>query len=234
MSQASKSATDGHELAKSHDAASHEGEEHHQEFNWVHGFIGEKEGVEPSLLWREPGTPAPFGGLLLNTALLLFLFVKMGASKMKSGLKARRRGLLAGIETAATMQSDAQASLDHHQKLLDNLEAEVERVKVEMRQAAKDERKRFMKEAVETRERLEQEARKLVEQELSAAKESLMRQAALAALSEARKLLSTEVSADDDRKICDEYVRNLPSSQGLSAQKALGSKVADSSARGAQ
>lgn len=189
---------------------SHGAEEHHQEFNWVQGFLGEKEGVEPNLLWREPGVPAPFGGLLLNTAILFFLFIKFGSSKIKDGLKKRRRDLMAGIETAAAMKSEAQESFEHHRKLLDNLEAEVERVKTEMRQSAEDERKRVLREAVVTRERLENEAKNLVKQEMVAAKEQLVRQAAKLAVSEARQLLISEVSADDDRRICDDYVRSLP------------------------
>ena len=27
------------------------------EINWYHGLVAEREGVEPSLLWREKGTP---------------------------------------------------------------------------------------------------------------------------------------------------------------------------------
>ncbi len=187
--------------------------EHHQEFNWAYGFLGEKEGAEPNLLWREPGTPAPFGALVLNTALLAFLFVRFGRRMVDEGLKKRRTSLLAAVDAASAMEKEARSALDEHRNKLDNLDAEIQRLKTEMRETAERERKRVLAEAEQRRKRLEREASTLVQQELEAAKEALLQQTAKAAVEEARRLLSERVSADDHRRICDAFLRTLPGKQ---------------------
>ncbi|HEY3253470.1 MAG TPA: hypothetical protein VGJ91_05960, partial [Polyangiaceae bacterium] len=41
-----------------------EDHEHHvpkfEDYNFFYGFLGEKDDVEPSILWRPTGTPVPF------------------------------------------------------------------------------------------------------------------------------------------------------------------------------
>ena len=50
-----------------------EDHEHHvptlEDYNWFYGFLGEKDGAEPSFLFRPKGMPVPFGAMLLNSAL---------------------------------------------------------------------------------------------------------------------------------------------------------------------
>lgn len=46
--------------------------------NWWHGFIGKKEGVEPSLLWRTPEEDAPFLAALLNFAVFAWVIYHFG------------------------------------------------------------------------------------------------------------------------------------------------------------
>lgn len=183
--------------------------EHHQEFNWFHGMIGVKEGVEPSLLWRTADMPTPFGAVLFNTALLFGLFYKFARAPVAKGLVDRRQRIMRGIEEATAMKDEAKRQLDGYRSKLDNLDAEIERVKREMRDAAEAERQRILGEAAARRTRLEQEARVLVEQEMKAVREELTRETALAALRSARELLATNTSTDDHRRLCEEYLETL-------------------------
>lgn len=206
------------------DSAGHAGE-HHQEVNWYHGLIGEKPGVEPSLLWRSPGTPVPFAALLLNTLLLVGLIVKVARKPVAQGLADRRRRIMRGIEDAAAMQEEARQQLEMYRHKLDNLDAEVERVRKEMRDTAEAERRRILEEARARRERLEQEARVLVEQELKALREELLRETAKAALRSARELLKANASTEDHRRLCDEYLEQLRSKPRLGTQSNGNGKV---------
>jgi F-type H+-transporting ATPase subunit b len=191
--------------------------EHHQEFNWYSGLLGEKADVEPGLLWRAPGTPAPFVAQLFNTLLLVGLFLKFGRQPLARGLADRRQRILRGIEDAAAMQAEATEQLRVYRNKLDNLDAEVERVRREMRESAETERRRALEEAGARRTRLEQEARVLIERELEALREELTKETALAALASARELLQRSVSTDDHRRLCEEYLQKL-SPGGASAE----------------
>lgn len=184
-------------------------DEHHQEFNWFHGMVGVKEGVTPDLLWRTPDMPTPFAALLVNTALLFGLIYKFARAPVAKGLVDRRQRIMRGIEEAAAMKEEAKRQLDAYRSRLDNLDAEIERVKREMRDSAAAERQRILADAAARRTRLEQEARMLVEQELKAVREELTRETARAALRSARELLLANTSTDDHRRLCEEYLETL-------------------------
>jgi F-type H+-transporting ATPase subunit b len=191
------------------------GGEHHQEFNWYHGMIGVREG-EPSLLWRPPGTPAPFAALLFNTALLFFIIFKVARAPVTKGLLDRKQKIARSIEDAAAMKKEAEEQLARYQHKLDNLDAEIERVKREMREGAEAERRRVLEEAKARRLRLEQEARQLVDQELADLRDQLTRETARAALRSARELLVKSASTEDHRRLCDQYLATLEQRPGLS------------------
>jgi F-type H+-transporting ATPase subunit b len=209
------------DVAPGHAAAAHGGEqagsaehagsggEHHQEFNWFHGMLGEKKDVEPSLLWRQPGTPVPFSAVLLNTLLLFALIAKFAREPLAKGLANRRQRIMKGIEDAAAMKEEAKKQLDFYRQKLDNLDSEIERVKREMRETAEAERARILGEAHARRARIEQEAKVLIEQELKAVREQLTRETARAAIASARELLKSSTSTEDHRRFCDQYLDNL-------------------------
>jgi F-type H+-transporting ATPase subunit b len=203
---AGHAAVAGHGTAEGEGSAAHE---HHQEFNWYYGLLGEKAGEEPSLLWRAPGTPAPFVAQLFNTLLLIGLFVRFGRQPLARALADRRQRILRGIEEASAMQAEAAEQLRVYRSKLDNLDAEIERVRREMREGAESERRRVLEEAAARRTRLEQEARVLVERELAALREDLTRETAIAALDSARTLLQRNVSTDDHRRLCEQYLQSL-------------------------
>lgn len=193
------------------------GGEHHQEFNWVHGLIGAKEGVEPSLLWRTPDMPTPFVALLLNTALLFGLLFKFARGPVAKGLADRRQRIMRGIDEASAMKSEAERQLAFYRSKIENLDAEIERVRREMREGAELERKRILEDAVTRRTRLEQEARTLIDQELKAVRDELTRETAKAALSSARDLLRANTTTDDHRRLCEQYLDSLRPDQTLTA-----------------
>jgi F0F1-type ATP synthase membrane subunit b/b' len=197
--------------ATEHQAGAHGGGEHHQEFNWTSGIVGVKEGVEPSLLWRTPDMPTPFAAVLFNTALLFGLLYKFARGPVAKGLVDRRQRIMRGIEEATAMKEEAKRQLEAYRHKLDTLDAEIERVKREMREGAELERKRILDDAAVRRTRLEQEALVLIDQELKAVREALTRETAQAALRSARELLLSNTSTDDHRRLCEQYLETLGS-----------------------
>jgi F-type H+-transporting ATPase subunit b len=153
--------------------------------------------------------PVPFAAQLFNSLLLIGLLVKFAKAPIAKGLAERRQRISRGIDEATAMRAEATEQLRVYRAKLDNLDSEIERVRREMRESAESERKRVLEEAGVRRLRLEQEAKLLIDRELSMVREELTRATARAALESARELLKRSVSTDDHRRLCDEYLHNL-------------------------
>ena len=180
--------------------------------NWYFGFLGEKEGVEPDLLWRPKGMPVPFGALALNAAILYFLIFKYGRKPISNWLRQRKLGIMKGIEDAARMKADAEARLAEYQQKLDDVDQEVARIRREMKETGEAESARILSEAKERRARMERDARTLVEQELKAAREALVRDTVRAAVKSAEATLTAKVGDADQQRLADEYFVSIKAS----------------------
>jgi F-type H+-transporting ATPase subunit b len=184
-------------------------EPHFSDINWFYGMIGTKEGVEPSVAFRPPEMPAPFGALLLNAAILYFILFKLLGKPILDGLKTRKDTILRGMDDAARMKRDAETRLEDYEEKLDHIDDEIERVRSEMREAGQVERQRILKDAKERRARMERDAKLLIDQELKAAREELMREAVRAAVSSASSTLQSRINASDQTRLADEYIGGL-------------------------
>jgi F-type H+-transporting ATPase subunit b len=206
-------AADGEEHTEQGAIHQEHGEGHEAEFNWAYGFLGEKEGVEPSLLYRPTGMPHPFLANVINAAVLFGIIVRAGKKPVREALRRRKTRLVGSMEEAAKMKADSEVGLAAHEKKLAHLDDEIERVRREMREAAEAERHRILSEARERRDRMERDARLLVEQEEKAARETLMRETVASAVRSAEEIITKQLgSADHDRIARDflETVRNSP------------------------
>jgi len=195
--------------------AEHGAEEHAPSFddvNWIYGFLGEKAGAEPSLLWRPKGMPVPFGALALNAAVLYWLLFKYGRKPIGDALRARKQRIMKGMEDAARMKAEAEASLAKYQKQLDEIDDEVARIKREMDEAGEAERARILSEAKERRARMERDARLLVEQELKVARESLTRETVRAAVKTAEATLIAKIGDADQQRLAEEFLASIKGS----------------------
>jgi F-type H+-transporting ATPase subunit b len=187
----------------------HDGHGDHIEINWFYGLLGEKADVEPSLLWRTPGMPIPYLAFLINSLVLAYVLVRMAKRPVLEGLRHRRERLLKGMDDAARMKREAEESLAVYRTKLERIDTEITRVREETQRSNEAERQRLLAEAEQRRERLENEARLLIEQELKALQEQLRRETAAAALRSARELLKAQATADDHRRMADAFLQDL-------------------------
>jgi F-type H+-transporting ATPase subunit b len=154
----------------------------------------------------------PFGALALNAAILYFLLFKYGRKPISDGLRQRKLAIMKGIEDAAKMKAQAEARLAEYQKKLDDIDSEVARIKTEMKAAGEAESARILSEAKERRGRMERDARTLVEQELKAARESLLRDTVRAAVKSAEATLTAKIGDSDQQRLGDEYLASIKAS----------------------
>jgi F-type H+-transporting ATPase subunit b len=200
-----------------HEKAGHG--EHHaptvSDINWYYGMLFESEGAEPSLLVRPKGMPVPFLGYVLNALILYAIIYRFAKSPIREGLAKRKATIEKGMRDAAEVKAAAEASLAEYEEKLETIEAEVERIRRDMRQAGETERARVLSEARARRERLERDARLLVEQEFGAARETLLRETVQSALKSATDALKARVTPADHARFAEEYLTQLPSVKGI-------------------
>jgi F-type H+-transporting ATPase subunit b len=203
---------DAHGAAAGHDA-------HHvpslHDVNWYYGILLEKEGAEPSLWVRPKGMPVPYLSYLLNAALLWTVIYRVAKKPVREGLAKRKANIERGMKEAADLKADAQVRLDEYEEKLATIEKEVERVRRDMRSGGELERARVLAEARARRERMERDARLLVEQEFAAARENLTQELVQAALRSATDALRARVTPQDHARLSDEYLAALSSVKGI-------------------
>lgn len=190
-------------------SSSSESAQEQGKINWYYGLIGQKDGVEPSLMWRPKDMSPPLLAESFDAALLLYLVFRFSRRPVMDALKKRKQALVQGMESAAKMKSDAAERLAEYEQKLQRIDDDIERVKVEMRAAGDSERARILQEAREKRTRMERDARLLIEQELKAAREELLRKTVHGAVHAAEQLLVKQIGAADHNRLADEYLTAL-------------------------
>jgi F-type H+-transporting ATPase subunit b len=200
------------------DHGSHGGHDAHvpsfEDINWYYGMLGERDDVEPGLVYRPTGMPVPFAALVFNSAILFYVLYRLGAKPISEGLTQRKQKLLRGIDEAAKMRREAEEQLKGYEHKLERIEDEVERVKREMVAAGEAEQKRVLAEARERRVRLERDAHQLVAQELKAVRDRLLKEMVESAVRSAAETLTNKLSGADQERLADEYVAGLARSAG--------------------
>jgi len=207
---AAPSTADAHAAGEAEGAEDHE---HHvpkiEEYNFFYGFLGERDDVEPSVLWRPKGTPVPFGAMVLNSAILYYLLVRFAKKPIANALKSRKATILRGMEEAAQMKKEAEEQLADYEHKLATVDQEIERVREDMRASGQSERKRILAEAKEKRTRMERDAQTLIGQELKAAREGLLSEMTRAALRSAETTLRSRATAADQSRLAEEYLAGI-------------------------
>lgn len=213
-----------------HDEGHGAGHDEHAlgEINWMSGILGEsKEAEEPSLLWRPVGMPPPVGAQLINSGILFFILFRAARKPVAEGLKKRKQTILQGFAEAGQMKDAAAARLAEYEQKLAAIDDEINRVRVQMQQGAEQERARVLQEAKERCERMERDAKLLIDQELKAAREQLIADTSKRALDSAQKLIASQLTGTDKDRLLQEYLGTLSKSVG-------GGGVINVNARGGQ
>jgi F0F1-type ATP synthase membrane subunit b/b' len=190
-----------------------------EDINWYYGFLFEREGAEPSLLFRPKGMPVPFLGYVFNAFILYAVIYRFARKPVRDGLARRKATIERGMREAAEHKAAAKAQLLDYEQRLATIEEEVERVRRDMRHAGELERARILSDARARRERMERDAKLLVMQEFAAVREALQKEMIRAAMRSARESLTARVKPADHAELAELYLVKLPSVQGLSVAR---------------
>ncbi len=204
-----------HGAAEGHGDA-HGGGEHHElpPFNWVNGLIGEKEGVEPSLLWRGKGTPPPFLALLLNFGLLVGLGIRFAKKPIVDGVKDRKKNIMRDIDEATKTKAAAKKRYTEYKKKLESIDQDLERIRTEYAEQATRDKTRVLADAEAARVRMTKDAEFVLVQERKQLSQELLVQTVDRATRGAEELLQKRLASSDQDRLAEEFLSTLAASLG--------------------
>jgi F-type H+-transporting ATPase subunit b len=152
----------------------------------------------------------------LNTAVLFGLLVYFGRRPIAESLRRRKEAITHGMQEAAKVQGEASRRLDEYERKLAAIDEQLTELREEIRRSGELERDRVLAEARSKRNRMEREARRLIEQELEAAREELTRRAVLRAMASARQILAQQTGPEDQNRLAQDYLAEVAAPRQVS------------------
>jgi F-type H+-transporting ATPase subunit b len=177
--------------------------------NWWYGLLGQKEGVEPSLLWRAPGEPPPFLANLINFAALVFLVVRFGKKPLAAALAKRKDGITREIDEAQRLRKAAEERLREYEVRLEKIGDELERVRREFREQGERDKERLIAEAEERRARMQKDTEFLLEQETKQMRQDLLTEVVNEATRQAADILGKRMTLGDHDRFAEAFLTQL-------------------------
>ena len=149
-------------------------------------------------------------GSMITNAVLFFGFIAMKLKPhVSNGLIARRENMAKQLEEARAKQAEAERRLDEYKTKLENLEAEVARIVRSYEAEAEADKARLAEDAERAMQRFARETEFTISQEVKKAEKAIREAAIGATLEAAEQLLAAKITADDRRRLADEYIREL-------------------------
>lgn len=220
-------AKDGHGAAATqHDESAH-AEAHgahaeHDEkappppINWWHGLLGEKANEPQSILWRQPGEPAPFLASLINFSVLLLIVNRYGRKALGEALVKRKESITREIDEATRMRRAAEERLGQYEVKLEKISDELERVRREFREQGERDKERIIQEAKERRDRMRKDTDIVMAQEAKQMRQELLAEVVTQATRIATEILVKNTTLGDHDRFAEAFLHQLRAGARLS------------------
>jgi F-type H+-transporting ATPase subunit b len=151
-------------------------------------------------------------GSFVNFFIWLGLIVYALGKIVPPFLAKRRAAIVDGLEEARQLTEAAEIKHAEYSERIDNLDAELERLRADFKRAGLEERDRIVAEASSRAEKTRAEARFLIDQQMKQLREDLTREAVEAAVGAAEKILRERSTAADQQRLADDYLSRLKGS----------------------
>ncbi|MBK6692078.1 MAG: ATP synthase F0 subunit B [Myxococcales bacterium] len=174
----------------------------------------------------------PYLALVVNFALLAYLYYRFGKTPVAEGLKKRREQVAKQIEEAARIKSEAEGRAKKYQAQLDRLDEEAAEAREAIRTTGEADKARVLREADEKAARMERDAEQLVDAEMKQAKRALYEECVEAAVHRAEELLRSKLTIDDQERLAEEFIAQLAAQGATPARGAATAAAAPMQKRG--
>jgi F-type H+-transporting ATPase subunit b len=145
----------------------------------------------------------------INLAILVGIIVYAARQPVKSFFAERREQIQADLEESAEFLKSAETRYSEWQRKLVDLETELDQIRAAARQRAHEERDHILADARAAAERIKNDARAAIDQELRRAETELRGEAADLAIELASKLIRDQVGDADRARLVDEFIARV-------------------------
>ncbi len=139
-------------------------------------------------------------------AIALFFILKKPLSQ---ALNARITGIKEELESLEKRKQEAEKQLEEYNQKLAQLDGEAEKLIQEYVRQGEEAKVRIINEAQSTAEKLEEQAKRHIEQEFKHAKNQLQAEVLQEALAKAEEIIKTKISSEDQDRLVDEYLEKV-------------------------
>jgi F-type H+-transporting ATPase subunit b len=145
----------------------------------------------------------------INFLILIFLLSKFLFKPLTKFLADRSAGIAKSLAEAKAAHEAAARAQEEYQARIRETQREIAAIREQGQREAEAERQRLLKASRDEAERLVGQAKAEIEAETKRAKAALREEAAGIALAAAERLLGRSVTGDDQRRLAEQYVRDL-------------------------
>ncbi len=139
-------------------------------------------------------------------AIALFLLLRKPVS---DGLSSRIKGIKDELNELEAGKKAAEMELLRYQDKLDELDQETEKLIAEYVRQGNDAKERIMKEAESAAVKLEEQARRNIENEFKKARIKIKEEILEKALVKAEEMIKSKITAEDQDRLVDEYLKKV-------------------------
>lgn len=169
------------------------------------------------LVWASGGEGHADSGALLkdflwrvmNFAIVVGILVYFLAKPLKKGLSGRRDDIEKALAEAERMKQEAEAKFAEYDQKLATANAEIAEISAAIKREGELEKEKIIASAQEMATKIEKDAEKAAELEVTKARNALQAEAVRLAVELAEDLLKKNFTGEDDARLIDEYMQKV-------------------------
>lgn len=166
----------------------------------VYAAGGGHEGEDTKKLWID------FGWRMLNFIVLVWFLYWMAAKKVKEFFVERRENIKASLEEAISEKEKAEKQYAEYSAKLDKATEEIDKIIETIKAQGLIEKQKIIEDAVKAAEKLKEDARMRMEQELKAAKNQLRLEAVHLSVQLAEEILRKHITPEHHELMVRDYL----------------------------
>jgi len=146
---------------------------------------------------------------VINFAVLAVALIFILRKPLSQALSSRIKGIKEQLEDLEARKAEAEKKLGEYKEKLAQLEGEAEKIIDDYVKQGHEAKSRILKEAEASAEKLKAQARRNIEHEFEQAKLKLQEEIFATSLQKAEEIIKNKITADDQDRIVDEYLKKV-------------------------
>lgn len=172
------------------------------------------------IVWASSGGDGGHGGVhnawtsndtwkVLNFGILLVALVFLAKKPVAEFFSSRAKGIEEEIAELEQKKADAEKKLAEYQAKFKNLDQESKQIVADYIKQGEEAKTRILAEAEAQAEKLEDMAKRNIQQEFKAAKAALQQEIVEKAMEKAEEVIKASISSEDQDKLVDDYLKKV-------------------------